>query len=184
MRKKTNVILICLLTLVVLSTSFIIARQYQRIVNLENSLPFLPYGERIKYFDLLDKEDKRIDKTFIEGNKISLIYVFERPCSPCNKNIMFWNKIASKFKDQVKVCGVIPEDFQDFFNQVERLRVNFRLFYPENLSKFLNELRIRTNTAQTILYSKGVRHLIPGDLESEDIFLLMEKIKEEIKKNG
>lgn len=184
MRKKTNVILICLLVAAALSASFITVEQHKRIRMLENSLPFLPAGEKIGYFDLIDKNDKKVDKTTIADNKVTLIFVFERPCSPCNKNIVFWNKIALRFKDQVNIYGVIAEDFQDFYNQLESLRVGFQLYCPDNVEMFLNELRIRTNMAQTILYAKGVQYLKLGELGNKDIFSLIEKIEEEIKKNG
>lgn len=184
MKKRAGLTLIGLLIAVVLSTSFIILSQQKRIQVLENSLPYLPLQEKIDYFDLIDREENRIDKSVFEKGKISLVYIFQRPCSPCNKNIVFWNKIASQFKNQVKVYGIIADDYQDFYNQADALHVNFHLYCPDNLERFLSELRIRGSMAQTILYANGVRYLKLGDLESEDVFRLIDQIKEEIKENG
>jgi len=175
------VLWIILLHLSVLA-GLVIFRQDQQIKLLKNSLPFLALGEKISYFDLLDEKQVKIDKEAIHRGKISLVYIFQRPCSPCDKNIILLNKLIGQFAGKVEVYGVVIAGFQEFINQVDNLKANFKLYYPEDPERFLARFRLKTNLSQLLVYSDRVTYLALGELDNADILTLIDFMRKEIAK--
>lgn len=88
MRVKA-ILIVVLLSLLTIET-YVIIRQAKTIETIKKEIPFLILGERIEYFDLVGVEGNAIDNSFLESSAYSLVFIFERPCSKCNKNIAYW----------------------------------------------------------------------------------------------
>jgi len=167
MKNKTFTATLLIVSIVVIAgfTAFKLAYTNKRI---KNSLPYLTQGEKIKYFDLISVDDERIDSSIFESNRPQLIFIFSRPCSPCNKNIIYWKKMAEILKDKVYVYGIILDDVNEAFSFSKNARLNFNIYAPENLNEFIKKLRIKLNFSQTIVYYKNVKFVKLGDMESEE----------------
>lgn len=173
-------VLCIILSLLLVLAGLVILRQMQQIKVLKNSLPFLAVGEKITYFDLLDEKQVKIDKEALDRNKISLVYIFQRPCSPCDKNIILLNKLIGQFAGKLEVYGVVIAGFQEFVNQVDNLKANFKLYYPEDPDRFLARFRLKTNLSQLLVYSDRVAYLALGELDNADMLALIDFIRKEI----
>lgn len=136
---------------------------------LRKALPYLTEGETGQYFDLTDMEGKDIDLAALEEDRLSLIYVFSRPCSPCDKNIVYWKKIAEVLgKDHVNVYGIVLDSLTEAYNFAREARLNFKIYAPRNLEKFIEAWRVKSNHSQTILYQDRVRWLKLGEMSGEE----------------
>ncbi len=132
------------------------------------AIPYLLKGEAIGYFDLIGDDAHTLDRTALKSKKPSLIFIFSKPCSPCNKNITYWKKISSILKDKVTVYGIVLGNESEAFNFSEQAKLNFKVFIPRDLKAFTSNLRIKLNFAQTIVYHDNrVVHLQLGDLNGD-----------------
>ncbi len=96
-----------------------------------------------------------------------MIFIFSRPCSPCNKNIPYWEKISQLLNDQVSIYGIIPGDLTEAYNFADKAKLNFKIYVPEDIKKFAEHFRVKSNEARTILYDGKVRLIKLGDLDGE-----------------
>jgi hypothetical protein len=135
---------------------------------LRGSLPYLTPGETIEYFHLSGMDARTIDDSVLKQDKPSLVFIFSRPCSPCNKNIVYWKKMAEILKDKVTIYGVILGNVTDAYNFSENTKLNFNIYVPENIDAFIQKLRIKMNLPQTIVFHKTVRLVKLGTMEGED----------------
>lgn len=101
MRVKA-IFLVVLLALLTIET-YVIIRQAKTIESIKKKMPLLIIGEKIDYFDLIGAEGNAIDNNFLKKSPYSLVFIFERPCSKCNKNIAYWKKVKSLIKDRIPV---------------------------------------------------------------------------------
>ena len=145
--------------------------------DLVNSLPYFIKGEKIEYFDLINMNGKNVNDQLLLGDKPSLIFVFSRPCSPCNKNIIYWKNMAEIFKGKVNIYGVILNSATEAFNLKEKSKVDFHLFIPENINKFIKHFRIKLNLAETNIYKDGVKYTSIGDLSGEEAVKIINIVK-------
>ncbi len=136
---------------------------------LKESFPYLTKGEKIEYFDLLDKNAKELGKEVLKKNYLNLIFIFKRPCSTCNGNVLYWNRIAKILKNKVKIYGIIPGTPSLMFDLSKKAETNFKIFVPENLKMFISENKIKTDKAYTILLKRNKIFLnIVGNLSGDD----------------
>lgn len=144
---------------------------------LRELIPHLLKGEEIKNFDLLDKKGRMIDPGQFE-NRIAIFFIFLKGCSPCDKNIVFWKKIAKLFKDKASVYGVIIDTPTAAFNFADEVRLNFDIYVPDKLGQYVKDLRLSQTQSQTIVCKdKRVELLKTGILESEDAIEIINKLK-------
>jgi hypothetical protein len=147
--------------------------------NLINAIPFLQKGEKIKYFNLIDMDGRKITSEALEKNVKKLIFIFARPCNVCNKNIVFWNKIAEILGDKVTCYGIIIDSLSNaysFFNE-NRASIKFNVFVPDKIETFIEKNRIKMNAPQTIVYDGSIVFNRIGDLGSEETIKLINSIK-------
>ncbi len=97
-----------------------------------------------------------------------MFFIFSRPCSPCNKNIVYWNKFAELLKEHVDCYGIVLNSLSEAYNFNEKRELKFKIYVPQNLDKFLKEMKLKLNFPQTILYTNRVEMLKMGDLKPED----------------
>lgn len=147
--------------------------------NLINAIPFLQKGEKIKYFNLIDMDGKKITSESLEKKGKKLIFIFSRPCNVCNKNVTFWNKLTEILSNEVACYGIIIDSLSNaynFFNE-NRNNLKFNVFVPENVELFIEKNRIKMNAPQTIVYDDFIVFTRIGDLDSEEISKLINSIK-------
>lgn len=143
-----------------------------------DSLPYLAVGEEIDYFDLTGMDAAAIDASVLKKDKPSLIFIFSRPCSPCNKNIVYWKKMAEVLKDKVHVYGIILGQPSEAYNFSEDVRLNFDIYVPENVDEFIRKMRVKLNFSQTIVYHEAVRLVQLGNMEGEEAVSLIKFVKD------
>lgn len=168
MRRKTFT-LIAVASTIIIILGIALFQSIRLNQKLRNALPYLTVGEAGQYFDLTDMEGNDIDLSTLEEDRLSLIFIFSRPCSPCNKNIVYWKKIAEVLEeDRVHAYGIVLGNLTEAYNFAQDAPLNFKIYVPRDLEKFMGSWRIRTNHPQTILYQNRVKWIQLGELGSEE----------------
>lgn len=107
---------------------------------LRASIPFLAKGEGIDYFDLTGAGDAEVDERFLngDGETLSVLFIYERPCSSCNKNNGIWNKI-SRIKGPVpfNTYGIVLDSREKVEEFASSGAVNFDLYFPRDVKRFI-----------------------------------------------
>ncbi len=149
----------------------LINKQYKSFI------PYLLVGEKINNLDLIDKEAQMINsKSFSSG--VSVICVFYKQCSPCDKNIIYWKKIASMFEKRIQIIGVVINSPTEAFSFEEKAKLNFKVYVPDNLTKYTKDMRVLLDQSQTIVLEDGeVKRVIMGNLTSQNAIELINLIK-------
>ncbi len=165
---------------VFLVLGYALLKSHQLNRHLREALPYFIVGEEIHYFDVIGMDEKSIDGTALQGDRPSLIFIFSRPCSPCNKNIVFWQKMAEVLKGKVSVYGIILSDVTEAYNFSQRAGLNFNIYVPQDLDTFIEKMRIKMNVSQTIVYDDTVRLVQLGNMEGEEVVSIIKLIKESV----
>lgn len=154
---KTKIIFLFLIGFI---TALIVSNVYffKQNTVLRKSIPFLYPGDSVDYFELLDMNGEAISSGRLNGERPVLLFIFEQPCSPCNKNIDLWRKLASLCKEKADVYGIILDRFDNVHGFAADIRLNFPLYAPKDKNKFAERFRIYLRYAQTLL----------GNLEVEE----------------
>jgi peroxiredoxin len=169
---------ITILSAIIVVLGFALYKTIQSNKRLTESLPYFIEGESIEYFDLLSMAGDRIDASALESDTPILIFIFSRPCSPCNKNIKFWKSMVGILKDKkIEIFGIVLDNLSATYNFMKEARLNFDIYVPDELEIFLKRMRIKLNFAQTILYHKGVKVQKLGPLEADEVTKIINYIK-------
>jgi hypothetical protein len=165
--KAVNYVLIMLAILILFGfTVFKLVRVNEQT---KAKIPYLVTGERIEYFNLIGEDAAQIDASVFRSDRPALIFIFSRPCNPCQKNFKYWEKMKEILGDRVDFYGIILEGTALAFEFSKKANLNFKIYIPEDVDRFIQAMRIKLNLAQTILYTKnGVKYLKLGDLEGEE----------------
>lgn len=179
--KISNAVILSLIAIVIIG-AFIIVKQANNIKTLRSSMTNLFPGEKVDYFDLIGTDNEKRDAATLKTNDVSLIYIFEQPCTPCNNNITMWKKIAGILEDKIKVYGVILNEIDEVVNLSEALSLNFELYSPVDIKKFKKKFRVTPEVSQTILLMQdNVTYCKTGELETNDYFDIVGRIKGDLK---
>ncbi len=174
MKKNTLLLVIFVLLIfsVFLNYKLFVLNTYHRSL-----IPFLLKGERIKNFSLLD-QNARFIEPFRLKKGISLVYIFLKDCSPCDKNIVYWRKIAKIFNQKISVIGVVLGTPTDAFNFAEKANLNFQIYVPDDLAKYTRDMRLMINQSQTIVLQDGkVKMVKMGNMDGSIAIDLINFIK-------
>lgn len=183
MQQKKYLCVAVILSIIVIS-GFSIFKLLKLNEQLRSKIPYLLPDEKISYFTLLDKDARRIEVSALSGPAPSVIFIFSRPCSRCNKSIVFWNKIAELSQGRVNVYGIVMDSLGAAFEFEEKAKLKFKIYVPENIPRFQESLRVILNYPVTILYHKdGVKSLKIGDLENEDALRFIKLLKKTTQTN-
>lgn len=177
MKNKTLILILTLTGLLILS-GYTVFRLYQ--VNERNraALPYLVNGESITYFNLVDDNAQSSDRSILDDSRPTLIFIFSRPCSPCNKNIVYWKKMAKLLKDKANIYGIVLNDASKAFSFSEEAKLNFKIFIPQDLDTFIQTMRLKMNLSQTIIYHNGgVRKLKLGELDGKEAIQFIDAVR-------
>lgn len=168
MKNRTLVFTLILTGILVLS-GYTIFRLYSVNERNKAALPYLMEGEGIKYFNILNHQASLLDQSVLKEEMPSLIFIFSRPCSPCNKNISYWKKMAKILDGKVNIYGIVLDEPGKAFDFAEQAKLNFKIYIPEDLRTFIQTMRLKMNLSQTIIYHNGaVRKLKIGDLDGKE----------------
>jgi hypothetical protein len=182
MKNKTLIIVLTIGGILILA-GFAVFKLYTLNQEAKANLPYLLIGEKIEYFDLLDENAGPINVSAFDGDRPALIFIFSRPCSPCNKNIVYWRKMVEILKDEVNFYGIILDNPTQAFNFSDEAQLNFKIYVPRDLDKFILKQRIKLNYSQTILYSGNkVRYLKLGPLEGDEAVNIINMTKKRIRR--
>lgn len=166
--KKDNILYALLIIAILVTAGVIITNLIQENKTLKAHVPCLVEGERIEYFDLKGMDEQVIDESNLEEEGTSLIFIFSRPCSPCNRNIVFWNRTANILKDDVRVFGIILDDFSRAHDFSQSKKLHFNIYVPVDLNRFVEQWRLKLDLAQTVLYHDlQVKTVEIGDLNGQ-----------------
>lgn len=149
---------------------------------LKASGTLLSLGERIGYFDLIGVDGTNVDEAALNAicETISVILIFEQPCSICNKNRGLWDKIGKiKSPIEINVYGVILDELESIERFSNMGAVDFNVYSPIDLNQFKNSFQIRSKLSQTIIYRNNkIVYLKVGDLDVEDFFKIKKTIQQ------
>jgi hypothetical protein len=177
MKQKLIIFLVFLLLVsVFVNVRFLVGRS--NFVH-KKSVPYLLKGEKLGELNLIDLKGQIFINTFLEDKDITLLYIFSRPCSICNKNINQWNKIVKILKGQINVLGIISdsssEDLEPFRNEN---RFGYKIYTTVDSTKFKNDFRIILPYAQTLIFKNNVlKKTYIGELSGEQTIQIIEYIK-------
>lgn len=129
-RARTG-LLSAILCIVVVSSAITILNLYRTNTQLKAAIPYLLPGEKPHYFHISDRKNEIF--TRLPQNRPVFIFIFSRPCSACEKNVYFWNKIIDLTTNKFMAMGIIL-DIRDFELIFEKSRTfKFRIYVPENI---------------------------------------------------
>jgi peroxiredoxin len=173
--KKITTIQIVLVLLIF--SLFINYKQFSLNKHYKSLIPYLLEGEKIKNVDLIDRDAQLTNPDQLKKG-ISVVFVFLKNCSPCDKNIIFWKKIAKLFKNRISVVGVVLNTPTEAFSFADKAKLNFKIYVPDDLQKFTEDMRMTINQSQTIVLQDGrVKMVKLGDLGGNGATEVVKKLK-------
>jgi peroxiredoxin len=172
---KSNRVLFIVASILLIVSAYTIVRLITINHSLRQSLPYLLKNEAIDYFELVDEEGNHITREAI--NKPSFIFIFSRPCSPCDRNIALWNAFTELFREKMDMFGIVVDEPGATAYLREKVKLNFSLYSPEDIRQFISRFRLRLPHSQTIIVSEkgNVAYLKPGELTQDDFSRIVEK---------
>jgi hypothetical protein len=178
--KISKVDLVWALALVLAVSAYAAFRASKAKMHTIESSPYLAVGEAIRYTgNLVGTDQSSTSAPFSKSNGAPVILcIFSRPCSPCEENIVLWNRIASFLKDKAWVIGIVIGKLELARDLAANMRLDFEVFVPEDERSFIKELRAFSPSSQTLvcLNARTTRIHI-GNLSPEDAVSIMEEIK-------
>ena len=177
---KKDRIFPCVLILmgVVVLLGYIVLRLAQENSKIKSALPYLMHGENIEYFNLIGMDNEEIDVSVLKKSTVSLIFVFNT-CSECNKNILYWNKLAGILKKKISIYGIVLDTLSNVYNFSEASKLNFRLYSPDSIEELKRNFRLKLDIAQTILCcADKVKYITLGELNIAETTKILEMINE------
>lgn len=178
---NTTVVILSFLVLIIVAISTIaILKITNQNAMLRKQVFSLSPGEKIPAIELIDMNEQIQDIYSVQKKKLLFIYIFERPCSPCNRNIIYWKRISEIMEGDAEFVAVLIDDLPKALEFSQKKKTNFPLYVPTNRENFVRAMKIKSNAAQTILVNKSVvERVILGDMDGEnytDILIQAKKL--------
>ena len=148
-----NFLFLFVLALLIFS-GFINYKLFKLTRHYKNALPYFLVGETIDYLDLQSTEENSPDLKELPENKVSIIYIFSQPCTPCDKNLIYLKKFARLLDKSVAVRGGVVGSLSEGHKFTRNAKLDFRIFVPVELEKFIDEFRLKFKHSQ-FLVCKG-----------------------------
>jgi peroxiredoxin len=146
---------------------------------LAEEIPYITTHQEVEYFELTGVDESRVTLDELKKRDRALAFVFSRPCSPCNKNLVFWNKMAQILGDQVKIYGIVLDDLTKAYNFSQKAKLSFDIYVPDEVEMFVKSWKIKSNQPLTILVRNGKPALVVlGLLEAKDSGEFIKRIRE------
>lgn len=164
------------------SFSLALVHRERKIVILTQALPSLYVGEKVTETELIDPQGKAIRPLSRGGPHTTLFFLFEQPCTPCNRNLRVWNKISSLAHGKVQAYGIVLSSLEEAANFSMEQNPAFPVCVPSDIQRFRQRYRLRYGFAQTILFQGDtVRNVYLGDLSQPVLAALLKDISRQTK---
>lgn len=135
-------------------------------------------GEALDGLDVIGEDGKSHWLAFQRG-KTHLVFLFEQPCTQCNKNKTLWAKLDSLCEGQVDVFGILLTDMQTLVNVSRQGDFPFPVYVPSQIDYFRQQMRLRDPFARTVLVHNGrVIFSHCGDLGMAEFSGLLAQVKQ------
>jgi peroxiredoxin len=165
MKNKVGIIFLLAINLALVGfVAFLInSKEYYK-----NLVPYIPQGDELPRIAFLDENNRTFSITQYQDKPV-ILFIFERPCSTCTKNIIFWNKIFEIANKKAYILGVI-QDQLDMIEIAKYKRIPFKLISPVKFDLFKKKWRIHFNLSQSyLIYKNKVRLIKVGDIDADDM---------------
>lgn len=142
-----------------------------QIIFLKKEVPHLLKGD---YAPPIAVIGKRKSFNFNSKNKKSLLFVFTTFCIHCDKNLTFWKRLSYELKPKTQIIAIVTKGME----QSQNLKVNFPIYVPEDINRFMNDYRV-SDYSQTILINREgeIEWIKAGKLNSDDYFKIKELVQ-------
>jgi len=173
------IVLSIVLFIISILMSFTLWRCMSANRGLVEKIPYITTEKTIDYFDLTGVDESRVTLEDLKTQENSLVFVFSRPCTPCNKNLVFWNKMAQILSKKVKIYGIVLNDLSEAYNFSKEATLFFDIFVPDELDLFVKAWKIKSNQPLTVLIRNSQpAFVVMGLLEAEDTGEMIKRIRE------
>lgn len=142
------------------------------LLNVTSAAPFAQEGPPVDApdFTLIDLNGNKISLSELEGNVVFLNF-WATWCTPCKKEIPYFNEAHEKYKDSgLKIIGISIDRSEKI---VKRFLEKREIIYPIAMGsqKFLSDYGIARVVPVTVIIDKKgkLRHKLIGELEEDDI---------------
>lgn len=142
--RKLNLLVIFLIA-VVIFLGFLLYLNMKSKEKIADELVNLQVGESIDEMALISEDGTTVNGFKMSTYDTAAVFIFSRPCSPCNKNIPYWRRVSSLKKTDI--FGIIVEDATKMANFAESMDLNFKLYCPEDIIKFKENFRLKFDLA-------------------------------------
>lgn len=151
---------------------FKINRQYQ------NALPYFLVGEKIDYLDLESTDENGSGLKELPDNTLSILYIFSRPCTPCDKNLIYLKKFARLLDKSVTIRGVVVGNLSEGYEFTRKAKLDFNIFVPEDLNRFIDEFRLKFKHSHFLVCrGKEIMYVKMGELTSDEFVQILKMIR-------
>lgn len=172
--KKLNLLSGFLIALVIF-LSLLLYLNMQSKEKITNELASLQVDESIDEMALISEDGTTVNRFKMSTYETAAIFIFSRPCSPCNKNIPFWRRLSSLKK--ADIFGIIVDEPTKMVNFSESMNLNFKLYAPFDINIFKEIFRLKFDLAQTLLLKHGkIIYVKVGELTPQDYFEIAKKL--------
>jgi hypothetical protein len=151
---------------------FKLNRQYR------NALPYFLVGETIDYLGLQSTEENGPDLKELPDNKVSILYIFSQPCTPCDKNLIYLKKFARLLDKSAAIRGVVVGDLSEAYEFVQNAKPGFDVYVPEDLNRFTDAFRLKFKHSHLLVCrGKEVQFVKMGELTSDEFTQIIKMIR-------
>lgn len=151
---------------------FNLNRQYQ------NALPYYIVGEKIDYLDLQSTDENVPGLKELPENKVSILYIFSRPCTTCDKNLIYLKKFGRLLDKSVAIRGVVLGNLSEGYEFTQKAKLDFNIFVPEDLKRFIHEFRLKFSYSQLIVCrGKEIMFVKMDELSTDEFVRILKMIR-------
>ena len=163
---------------------FINYRLFKINAQYKDALPFFIRGERIDYLALQSTDEHAPGLIGLPDNSLSILYIFSRPCTPCDKNLIYLKKFARLLDESVVMRGIVVGNLSEGYEFTQKANPGFAIFVPEDLNRFVKEYRLKFNHSQFIVcLGCEISFVKTGEFSDEEfirIFNMIRTMKREV----
>lgn len=157
---------------------FINYRLFKINKHYKDVLPYFIQGEKIDYLALQSTDDHVPGLTGLPDNKLSILYIFSRPCTPCDKNLIYLKKFARLLDESVVMRGVVLGNLSEGYEFTQKTNPGFAIFVPEDLKRSIKEYRLKFNESQFIVCrGSEISFVKTGEFSDEEFIRILNKIR-------
>ncbi|MDI6699592.1 MAG: redoxin domain-containing protein [Candidatus Saccharicenans sp.] len=172
MKSKLGKVAVVFLLIFLGAMVFIVKNDKLRIKDLfiRNKIPSLfLLNDNVPEIEVINSSGFRETITFTHMGKKALIFILNRSCVPCEKNIAIGERLYDQINAHADVLGIVVGEIYQASALQEALKLRFPLYVPENIQDFLR-LFGKSKSSLTILVREDgkIEWIKIGDLNADD----------------